>query len=141
MFAKELQHLENIFKNFNLFISRNNNAMELLFLMIYSLEQMLLVYFTLNAHNHIEYIISIFVIIFFLTFALQKLCLEIRTKSTEKLLNKSKMEKSLIQNDAEILHNKNRELSQELEEMYERYEEITKSLNKRSPSKKGRVNE
>ena len=128
MFTRLFENSELFFKNLNRFISRNNNLAELLFLILHSLEQVFLVYFTLKAQKNLEYIISIFIIIFLFTFALQKICLELRTKYLEEILNNTILEKNLIINETQNIYKTN-------EEMNEIIEELSKDLNKITPNK------
>lgn len=123
MHRKSLESIERCLKNINIFISRNNTLIELFFLILYSLEQVFLIYFTLKQQTHLEYTISLFIVIFLFTFALQKICMEMRIKYLERLLQDTISEKDHIYKESREIH--------------ENTISLKKDLNKSESKKKG----
>lgn len=67
------------------FSYEHSNTIECLFLIAYSIEQVLLVILTFAYQQHISLIIPLFVIIAFFTFGIQKLIIEAKNKYLEKI--------------------------------------------------------
>ncbi len=70
--------LEKTLEKLGLFIFRNSNFMEALFILIYAIEQTLLVTLSYVYKQHVELIISLFITIALSTFAIQKVALQVR---------------------------------------------------------------
>jgi hypothetical protein len=73
----------------------NKSAIEILFILFYSSEQIILIIFTFILTNpkEISLIVSVFAIVILTTFSLQKLIMESRIKILEKKLRRVKEEK------------------------------------------------
>lgn len=78
------------------FITRHTRVMNCLFLLLYALEQALLVIFCAIYPLQIMFIISLFVILAFLTFGIEKVSLETRNKYLEKELTELKNEREMF---------------------------------------------
>lgn len=78
------------------FMTRHTGVMNCLFLLLYALEQALLVIFSAMYPPHIMFIISLFVIVAFFTFGIEKVSLETRNKYLEKELTELKNEREMF---------------------------------------------
>ena len=89
VFEKRIESLQE-------FITRHTGTMNGIFLLLYSLEQALLVIFTAIYPLHIMFVISLFVIVAFFTFGIEKVLLEKKNRHLEEELYKLKYERGML---------------------------------------------
>ena len=95
------KELEIAWRNLRKFSFNNRTIFEIFFIIIYTLEQGLLIYLSFNAKDNTELtlIVSIFAIIVLTTFALHKILMESRIKMLEKELNLLREEKQSLEGE------------------------------------------
>ena len=81
------------------FSYRNRSFVEFIFIVTYTLEQIVLLLFTFTIRNinQLNFIISLFALIVITTFSVQKLALESRVRLLEKEVTDLQKEKSLME--------------------------------------------
>lgn len=116
---------ERFWSNLREFCYRNKTVFEIFFILLYSLEQLWLVWFTFKLEDPatLSLIVSIFAIIVLLTFALHKLIMESRIKILEKDLSELHHEKIGMEK-------KVRNITKNYQELLQTAEEESKNLNK-----------
>ncbi len=121
---KTLERLTNSIEVLKQFSYEHSNTIDGLFLIAYSIEQALLVILTFAYQQHIGFIISIFVIIAFFTFGIQKIVIEGKNKYLERQVLKLTDEKVRAKAYMENVNRENWKLNSLIEKIQ------TKSLNK-----------
>ncbi|MBU2639006.1 MAG: hypothetical protein KJ955_08590 [Nanoarchaeota archaeon] len=106
------------------FSYEHNNTIDGIFLIAYSIEQTLLVILTFTYQQHMGLIISLFVIIAFLTFGMQKLMIEGKNKYLERQVLKLTNDKVRLKAYMEKVRKDNMKLNILIEKLK------TKGLNK-----------
>lgn len=93
------KELQKCWYNLRLFAYLNRTIFEVVFILIYSIEQVLLVYFAFNAKGleSFSFIVSIFAIIVLTTFAFHKLLMESRIKMLENEVNGLLLDKTALE--------------------------------------------
>ncbi len=115
---------EKFWSNLRQFTYNNRTAVEIVFILIYALEQVFLIWFTYQSNSLIElsYIISIFAVIVLTTFSLHKLVMESRIKCLEKEVNELQQRKIGLQHEV-------KEAKKEYQEIYEAIQHKQQDLN------------
>ena len=120
------EYLERFWFNLRMFCYNNSSILEIMFIFMYAIEQVLLVWFTFTIRNadQLAFIVALFAIIVLTTFALQKLIMESRIKLLETDLNDAVFEKLMLES-------KTRDIIKKYGELLQINEEISKGLNKK----------
>lgn len=135
--GKALYKLELVGKNLALFIDKlkvfsysHSNFFSCFFLFLYSTEQGLLLILTDIFDNSIKLIISLFVVIAFLTFGVQKLFMESKNKYLEKKVSSLEHHNQYLTKQVEYL-------TKLVDEVWNSYKEVkTEDLKEKKPTKK-----
>jgi len=105
--------LDYFWHNVRVFAFRNRTIFEICFILIYSLEQIILIWMSFNAKTSekLNYIISMFAVIVLLTFAIHKSLMDSRIKVLEVEIAKLNEEKIILESFAKEINSKYSELS------------------------------
>ena len=111
-----LKEVEMIWKNLRLFCYFNKSFTELSFILLYALEQAVLVYFSFKINNlqQLGLVVAIFAIVVLTTFAIHKIIMESRIK--------------MLEEELKGLTRVKYELSLEKEGMQKKHEELLKLM-------------
>ena len=112
--------------NLRIFAYENRTIFEVLFVLLYAIEQFGLVWFSFTIKNpqQLVFIVSVFAIIVLTTFSLHKILMESRIKLLEEDINEVFQEKINLESKTRHIHKKYNEL-------LESYNELkSKDLNK-----------
>lgn len=126
---------ERLWSNLRKFAYNNRTVFEILFVLIYALEQVFLIWLTFKSNSLVElsYIISVFAVIVLTTFSLHKLLMESRIKCLEKEVNELQQSKSELEHEV-------KEAKGKYNELFDKFEgTLTQDLNRynHSLTKKG----
>ncbi|MBI2574542.1 hypothetical protein HYV82_01530 [Candidatus Woesearchaeota archaeon] len=133
-------NLEHFWRNLRRFAFNNRSVFELGFILIYSLEQLGLVWFGARAANTQEllFTISIFILMFFTTFAVHKIVMESRIKLLEEELTGIVNDKLKLELKFRHLYDKHAELKSSYNDYVVQVVSKSLNINKKIGGKKGR---
>jgi len=119
-------------KNLRTFAFENRTVFEIFFILLYSIEQFLLILFSYKAKNAHElgFIISIFAIIVLATFAVHKLLMESRIKYLENKVAEAESNKRILEEENKTIETSHSNLLLIMEKIF------SKNLNQRRFYKK-----
>ena len=120
--------------NLRVFCYRNHTIVEMFFILLYSLEQVGLVWFIyhLSDSGQLGFVVSLFVVIVLTTFGLHKLAIESRTNMLQRGLQEQLDEKM-------VMEAKTRQIIEKYDELADAYNKLlTKSLNSTKKDLAGR---
>jgi len=103
LFGKILKRIELFWLNIRTFAFRNRTILELIFILIYSGEQGLLILLAYLQPEHIKIFITLFALIILTTFSIHRLVTESRIKVLEQNVEELRNYTQNIRNEAENL--------------------------------------
>ncbi len=108
--------IDKFWLNLRRFSYRNRSAMEVAFIFIYALEQVLLILYTFTADTveGLGLVVSLFAIIVLTTFSLHKLVMESRIKLLEQEINEAQHDKFALESYAKQVEKEYYSLSQKM---------------------------
>ena len=100
-----LKESEIFWSNLRTFAYFNRTIFEILFILIYTIEQIILIVLTFNAQDitELSYIISIFAVIVLTTFSFHKIIMESRIKFIENEINALKSSKKELETNQQVI--------------------------------------
>ena len=106
--------LDRLWRNFRFFYHNNYTLFDILFLILYFLEQILLIFFLIKYPKHPSIVASIFAIFIITTISIQKILLDSKNKAVKEENTKLKISYNKIFNEYEHIRNlrKSKEKSQ-----------------------------
>jgi len=128
-------YIDKLGRNIDLFLERlkmfcykHSNFLTWLFLVVYTLEQILLLILTVIFEGHIKIIISFFIALTFLTFNTQKLFIESKGKHLERSVSELEFHNNYLMSEVESL-------TRTIDKIHSSYEKLSsKSLKETKPN-------
>lgn len=132
--GKCLEYLEGQWNNLRAFAYKNRTIFEIIFILTYTLEQLLLIVLVYLFSDYIEILVTVFALIVITTFSFHKLVMESRIKLLEEEVLELEAIKNDIKSDAESMHERYNDLLDFLKTRLNK----RKSLNSKNEVKRNR---